>query len=70
MSVRVTVNGELREVRGDETIADLVRRLGRDPLRPGMAVAVNGAVLPRRTWSQRRLTAGDRVEVLDAVQGG
>lgn len=70
MSVRVTVNGEVREVSGDETIADLVRRLGRDPQRSGVAVAVNGTVVARGTWPERRLTSGDHVEVLGAVQGG
>ncbi|MDP8929769.1 MAG: sulfur carrier protein ThiS [Actinomycetota bacterium] len=70
MRLRVTVNGEAREVSGDATISDLVRRLGRDPLRSGVAVAINGTVVPRETWPERRLAAGDQVEVLGAVQGG
>lgn len=36
----------------------------------GCAVAVNDEVVPRGDWSQRQLSAGDRVEVLTAVQGG
>ncbi|MDQ3932420.1 MAG: sulfur carrier protein ThiS [Actinomycetota bacterium] len=70
MNLRVTINGEVREVGGKETIADVVRGLGRDPLRSGVAVAINGTVVPRQTWPQRRLAAGDRVEVLGAAQGG
>ncbi|MDP8961893.1 MAG: sulfur carrier protein ThiS [Actinomycetota bacterium] len=70
MRVGVTVNGEGLEVSADATIADLVRRLGRDPMRSGVAVAVNGTVVPRETWPERRLAAGDQVEVLGAVQGG
>ncbi len=66
----MTVNGEGLEVSADATIADLVRRLGRDPMRSGVAVAVNGTVVPRETWPERRLAAGDQVEVLGAVQGG
>jgi sulfur carrier protein len=70
MSVSVTVNGEVREVSGDATLADLVRRLGRDPRRSGVAVAVNGTVVAREAWPERRLASGDQVEVLGAVQGG
>ncbi len=70
MSLRVIVNGEVHEISHEDTIADLVRRLGRDPLRPGVAVAVNGTVVPRTSWPQRRLAADDHVEVLGAVQGG
>ncbi len=70
MSVRVVVNGQVREMNSEETIADLIRRLGRDPLRSGVAVAVNGTVVPRATWSERRLAADDHVEVLGAAQGG
>ena len=36
----------------------------------GCAVAVNDAVVPRSDWTARTLAAGDRVEVLTAVQGG
>ena len=70
MSLRVTVNGQVREISHDDTIADLVRGLGRDPMRSGVAVAINGTVVPRTTWPQRRLAADDHVEVLGAVQGG
>ena len=36
----------------------------------GIAVAVNGEVVPRSAWSTTRLHPGDRVEVLTAAQGG
>lgn len=35
----------------------------------GVAVALDGAVLPRSAWS-RRLAEGDTVDILTAVQGG
>ncbi|MFN2557600.1 MAG: sulfur carrier protein ThiS [Nitriliruptorales bacterium] len=70
MSLLVTINGQVQEISHEDTIADLVRRLGRDPTRSGVAVAVNGTVVPRATWSERRLARNDRVEVLGAVQGG
>ena len=36
----------------------------------GVAVALNGTVVPRAQWSATPLADGDRVEVLTAVQGG
>ena len=36
----------------------------------GVAVAVQGEVVPRSEWSHRTLSVGDRVEVVRAVQGG
>ena len=36
----------------------------------GVAAAVNGEVVPRRSWAGAALRDGDRVEVVTAVQGG
>jgi len=36
----------------------------------GIAVAVNGEVVPRSAWETTGLHPGDRVEVLTAAQGG
>jgi sulfur carrier protein len=66
----VTVNGEPRTVVPGTTVADLVADLGRDPQRAGTAVARNGEVLPRGTWTATALADGDHVEVLSAMQGG
>lgn len=68
--MRVVANGKQRPVREGMTVADLVAELGGDPTRPGVAVAVNGTVVPRLTWRTRMLADGDRVEVLGASQGG
>ncbi|GAA0795507.1 sulfur carrier protein ThiS [Spirilliplanes yamanashiensis] len=60
----LTVNGEPRQSAA-RTVADLVG----EPRR-GVAVAVNGEVVPRRTWADTALRDGDRVEILTAAQGG
>lgn len=65
----VTVNGEPRAVVG-LTLAELVVELGLPPTGRGVAVAVAGDVVPRGEWAQRALEAGERVEVLTAIQGG
>lgn len=68
--MEVEVNGERHDLEEGSTVADVVRLLGRDPTRPGVAVAVDGEVLPRRDWSGFILGEGARVEVVAAVQGG
>jgi sulfur carrier protein len=64
---RVELNGEARDVAPTTTLGELIRSLARDVA--GCAVAVNGAVVPRREW-ERPVETGDRIEVLTAVQGG
>jgi sulfur carrier protein len=41
-----------------------------DSARAGIAVAVNGEVVPRSAWADHALRDGDRVEILTAAQGG
>src|SRR5439155_22781467 len=40
------------------------------PERRGIAIALNGAVVPRTAWSTTPLRAGDAVEIVLARQGG
>jgi len=64
----VLVNGERRELHDETTVADVVRSLV-DADR-GVAVALDGEVVPRSVWATTPLRDGHRVEVLRAVQGG
>jgi sulfur carrier protein len=64
---RIELNGQPHDIDADTTVGDLVDSLARNA--SGCAVAVNGVVVPRGDW-QRSVAAGDRVEVLTAVQGG
>ncbi|MDP2313655.1 MAG: sulfur carrier protein ThiS [Pseudomonadota bacterium] len=66
--VAISVNGAPREVPAGTTITALVKLLGAPP--EGVAVAVNGAVIPRAEHRDHRLVEGDRVEVIRAVGGG
>ena len=66
----IVVNGEERAMPADGAILALLADLGIDPAERGVAVAVNGEVVPRQDWASKRLTAGDRVELVRAVQGG
>ncbi|HUZ34975.1 MAG TPA: sulfur carrier protein ThiS [Streptosporangiaceae bacterium] len=68
MTIEVTVNGEPREVPAGTAVGQLVTAVTH--LASGVAVAVNGEVVPRSSWAARLLGDGDRVEVVTAVQGG
>jgi sulfur carrier protein len=72
--VKLSVNGVPRPVPDDSTVADVVAEFspGFSPgeARRGIAVAVNGTVVPRADWDTTALRDGDTVEVLTAVQGG
>jgi sulfur carrier protein len=68
MGVRLTVNGEPREVPDGATIDALVASVTGQA--GGIAAAVNGEVVPRGAWAGSRLRDGDQVEVVTAVQGG
>jgi sulfur carrier protein len=66
--IDVTLNGERRTVADGTTVDLVVARLEQG--RAGVAVAVNGDVVPRSRWAATKLVADDRVEVLAAAQGG
>jgi sulfur carrier protein len=68
--MRVVLNGEARDLRDGATVADAVDASGAPESRAGVAVAVDGEVVPRSRWSDDTLSEGQRVEVLQAVQGG
>lgn len=68
--VDVVVNGRPMAVDPGATVAAVVARLGHDPRGRGVAVAVDGDVVPRGEWDRRPVHAGARIEVLRAVGGG
>jgi sulfur carrier protein len=68
--MRVVLNGEPRELQDGATVVDAVQASGAPESRGGIAVAVDGEVVPRGRWDDQPLADGQQVEVLQAVQGG
>jgi thiazole synthase len=68
--VRIELNGESRELPAGATLADAVRESGADEGARGVAVALDGEVVPRGEWEATALAEGHQVEVLAAIQGG
>jgi len=68
--MRIELNGEARELPAGATLADAVRESGVDAGARGVAVALDGEVVPRSRWGETPLADGQAVEVLAAIQGG
>jgi len=70
VTLNVTVNGDRRELPAGATVASVVASLPNAPEGRGVAVAVEGEVVPRARWPEVELRDGANVEVVVAVQGG
>lgn len=66
-SVNLTVNGEER-VAGAGTLLDLLAELGSRP--ELVAIEHNGEIVPRARFGETALADGDRIEIVQFVQGG
>jgi thiamine biosynthesis protein ThiS len=66
--IRVTINGEGREVGEGLEVEELLRRLGLDPGR--VAVERNGEVLGRGAYGGIPVEEGDSFEIVQIVGGG
>ncbi|MGH2989073.1 MAG: sulfur carrier protein ThiS [Solirubrobacterales bacterium] len=68
--MNVELNGERIELGDGASVADAVAAAGADSGRRGVAVAVDGEVVPRSGWETTSLSEGQKVEVVEAIQGG
>lgn len=65
----IYVNGR-RHSLADPDLTVVMRDLGIDSARRGLAVALNEQLLPRREWAGCRLVPGDRLEIVQPLSGG
>jgi sulfur carrier protein len=66
----ILLNGRDAELEPGATVSIALSHLGVEADARGVAVAVDGEVVPRASWSTFALADGARVEVLTAMQGG
>ena len=66
----VEVNGRELTLPDGATVASAIDASGASRGREGLAVAVDGEVVPRSEWESTDLAEGQSVEVLAAIQGG
>ncbi len=65
----IRINGE-NEPLVAATIGGLLAEKAIDSSQRGIAVALNGSVVPRQAWGETPLRPGDSVEIVRARQGG
>ncbi len=68
--MRLVLNGREQELDSGATVASALAATGAPAGGRGVAVAVDGEVVPRGEWDRTPLADGQRVEVLQAVGGG
>jgi sulfur carrier protein len=66
----IELNGQAVALPEGARVGEAVAQAGGDPERRGIAVAVDGEVVPRSAWDETELREGQRVEVVGAIQGG
>jgi len=65
--MRVTINGEQREIAAD-SVAALLSELDYEGTH--FAIALNYDVVPKNRWAETPLSAGDEIEIITPRQGG
>jgi sulfur carrier protein len=68
--MRIVLNGEEQQLGERASVRDAVAAAGAPHEGRGVAVAIDGEVVPRGRWDSVALADGARVEVVQAVQGG
>ncbi|SMF67612.1 sulfur carrier protein [Azospirillum oryzae] len=65
----IRINGR-EEPLSAASLAELLAGRGIAEGARGVAVALNGAVVPRRRWVETPLQPGDSLEIVRPIQGG
>ncbi|MBN9511262.1 MAG: sulfur carrier protein ThiS [Alphaproteobacteria bacterium] len=66
--MRVTLNGERRELAGPVSVANLLAQIGLDMRK--VAVERNEEIVPRSRYGATWLASGDALEIVHFIGGG
>lgn len=69
MNITLNINEQIGEYSQDKTLTDIVLDYTSNKML-GIAVAVNGKVIPKSKLSDYRLQTGDKILIIKATQGG
>ena len=69
VNAQIRINGQ-DESLSVSTLAALLEEKALDVSQRGIAVALNGTVVPRAVWNETQLQPGDVIEIVRARQGG
>jgi len=68
--VKIILNGNEKDVNDGANLLDLLSQSKISNDKQGVAVAINEDVISRKEWKQIKLKQNDRIEIIQAVQGG
>ena len=66
--MKLTINGENREILKIQNLEDLIREL--DIQAPNFAMALNQQVIPKSKYAATPIQKNDEIEIVHAVGGG
>jgi sulfur carrier protein len=66
--MKITLNGEQREISGEASLLELLSDAGFAEKR--IAVEINRRIVPRSTFAEQRIREGDCIEIVHAIGGG
>jgi len=69
VSDTISINGEIHPLTA-KSIVELLSQRNIDINKGGVAVALNGEVVPRANWDQTSIKPGNKVEIVHIVRGG
>ncbi len=71
MAFEIRINGKDSDISDGTTVEEMLRSMELDPeTSRGIAVAVNERIVRRQDWKVVRLSGGDEVDIVTALQGG
>lgn len=68
--MKIFVNEKAIEMNEPAHLVHVLEKVDISPERQGIAVAVNERVIRRADWTGHAVSAGDRIEIIQATQGG
>ncbi len=68
--MKIILNGNEKDVNDGANLLDLLSQSKISNDKQGVAVAINEDVISREEWKQIKLKQNDRIEIIQAVQGG
>lgn len=66
--IEISVNNEQRELASATLLEEALQKWGYQEMK--IAVAINGEFVPRSSYGERKLNAGDQVDIVKPVGGG
>lgn len=68
-TVNVELNGSMKTIESNTTLLVLIRDILKENTN-GIAIAINGSVIPKTKWETTSIQEADRIELVRATQGG